>query len=72
MAALFKGDDYEKSVVNSLQDITSKSENLRHEATKADMSQSARNWKLAEHRKDPCLLRLGKSSDLGSNFNYRP
>ncbi|KAI6080627.1 hypothetical protein F4821DRAFT_273721 [Hypoxylon rubiginosum] len=50
VAALFKGDDYEKSVVNSLQDITSKSENLRHEATKADMSQSARNWKLAEHR----------------------
>ncbi|KAI1777841.1 hypothetical protein F4818DRAFT_327034 [Hypoxylon cercidicola] len=50
MSALFKGDDYEKDVVNSLQDITFKSESLRHEATKADMSQSAKNWKQAEQR----------------------
>lgn len=58
MSALFKGEDYEKDVVDSLQDITSKSENLRHEATKADMSQSARNWKLAEQRGNPCSLCL--------------
>ncbi|XXH04743.1 hypothetical protein Hte_011165 [Hypoxylon texense] len=55
VSALFKGDDYEKDVVDSLYDITSKSENLRHEATKADMSQSARNWKLAEQRSNELL-----------------
>ncbi|KAI0834647.1 hypothetical protein F5Y06DRAFT_306684 [Hypoxylon sp. FL0890] len=50
LSALFKGDDYEKDVISSLHDITSKSESLRYEATKADMSQSAKNWQIAKQR----------------------
>ncbi|KAI0139370.1 hypothetical protein F4776DRAFT_662329 [Hypoxylon sp. NC0597] len=50
LSALFRGDDYEKDVIGSLHDITDKSESLRYEATKADMSQSAKNWKIAEQR----------------------
>ncbi|KAI1365429.1 hypothetical protein F5Y08DRAFT_304071 [Xylaria arbuscula] len=50
LSSFFKGEDYEEDVIGSLNDITAKSEALRHEATKADMSQSAKNWRLAEQR----------------------
>jgi hypothetical protein len=53
MSAMFKGEDYEKDVIGSLDDITAKSEALRYEATKADMSQSAKNWRMAEQSRDP-------------------
>ncbi|KAI0896090.1 hypothetical protein F4806DRAFT_466191 [Annulohypoxylon nitens] len=49
-SALFKGDDYEKDVIGSLQDILSKSEGLRFGAEKADMLQSTRNWNVAQQR----------------------
>lgn len=58
---MFKGDEYEADVISSLDDIMAKSESLRYEATKADMSQSAKNWRIAEHRK---ILRAT------SNFNF--
>ncbi|KAI0180411.1 hypothetical protein GGR52DRAFT_531179 [Hypoxylon sp. FL1284] len=54
-SALFNGDEYGKEVIDSLQDITRRSESLRHEATKADMSQSAKNWKIAEQRHEELL-----------------
>ncbi|EMR62864.1 hypothetical protein UCREL1_10194 [Eutypa lata UCREL1] len=50
LSAMFKGDEYEADVISSLDDIMAKSESLRYEATKADMSQSAKNWRIAEHR----------------------
>ncbi|KAI0419657.1 hypothetical protein F5X98DRAFT_384420 [Xylaria grammica] len=50
LSSVFKGQDYEKDVVSSLYDITTKSEALRDEAMKADMSQSAKNWRAAEQR----------------------
>ncbi|KAI2463777.1 hypothetical protein F4781DRAFT_415463 [Annulohypoxylon bovei var. microspora] len=50
LAVLFKGDDYEKDVIGSLHDITSKSESLRFEAEKADMLQSTKNWQMAKQR----------------------
>ncbi|KAI0520974.1 hypothetical protein F5B22DRAFT_634829 [Xylaria bambusicola] len=50
VSSVFKSEDYEKDVISGLDDITMKSEALRHEATKADMSQSAENWRLAEQR----------------------
>lgn len=51
LSSFFKGEDYEQDVISSLEDITEKSEALRNEATKADMSQSAKNWRLAEQSK---------------------
>ncbi|KAK5635721.1 hypothetical protein RRF57_011433 [Xylaria bambusicola] len=50
VSSFFQGEDYEKDVISSLGDLMTKSEALRYEATKADMSQSAENWRLAEQR----------------------
>ncbi|KAI2606539.1 hypothetical protein GGR54DRAFT_436977 [Hypoxylon sp. NC1633] len=50
ISAMFMGDEYEEAVISSLNDVVSKSESLGHEATKADMSQSAKNWRKAKQR----------------------
>ncbi|KAI1351128.1 hypothetical protein F5Y01DRAFT_304971 [Xylaria sp. FL0043] len=63
LSSLFKGEDYEKDVVSSLGDITTKSEALRYEATKADMSQSAKNWRLAEKRHEELRRTLSVGHD---------
>ncbi|KAI0427785.1 hypothetical protein F5Y09DRAFT_350194 [Xylaria sp. FL1042] len=62
LSSLFTGEDYEKDVISSLGDITTKSETLRYEATKADMSQSAKNWRLAETSKIIFHLELNPRS----------
>ncbi|KAI3321465.1 hypothetical protein HD806DRAFT_502654 [Xylariaceae sp. AK1471] len=75
-SSMFKGEDYEKDVISSLDDITTKSEALRYEATKADMSQSAKNWRMAEQRheelrrtlNDGQMEMLQRQASLKSHF----